>query len=61
MNKLVIFGVGLIGGSLALSLKRSGKALHIVGMGRPGDTLQNALDLGVINEIGSSVEQAMQD
>jgi prephenate dehydrogenase len=61
LNKLVIFGVGLIGGSLALSLKRSSQALHIVGVGRTGDNLQNALDLGVIDEMSTSAEQAMQD
>lgn len=61
LNKLVIFGVGLIGGSLALALRRSMKQLHIVGMGRSGDSLQNALDLGVINQASTSVEQALQD
>lgn len=61
MNKLVIFGVGLIGGSLALALKRSMPQLHIVGVGRPGESLQNALDLGVINELNTFAEQAMYD
>lgn len=61
MNKLVIFGVGLIGGSLALALKRKMPQLHIVGVGRAGESLQNALDLGVINELSTSTEQAMQD
>lgn len=61
MNKLVIFGVGLIGGSLALALKRSMPQLHTVGVGRPGESLQNALDLGVINELNTSAEQAMRD
>ncbi len=61
LKKLVIFGVGLIGGSLALSLKRSGQELHITGVGRSGESLQSALDLGVINEMSTSVAQAMQD
>ncbi|MDZ4099737.1 MAG: prephenate dehydrogenase/arogenate dehydrogenase family protein [Methylophilaceae bacterium] len=60
MNKLVIFGVGLIGGSLALALRRSMKELHIVGVGRSGESLQNALDLGVINEASTSTELALQ-
>lgn len=50
MKKLVIFGVGLIGGSLALALKRTSPSLHIVGVGRSGDNMQKAIDLGVINE-----------
>lgn len=53
--------MGLIGGSLALSLKRSGQKLHITGVGRSGESLQNALDLGVINEMSTSVAQAIQD
>ncbi|HQC29222.1 MAG TPA: prephenate dehydrogenase/arogenate dehydrogenase family protein, partial [Methylotenera sp.] len=34
LKKLVIFGVGLIGGSVALALKKAGHATHIVGVGR---------------------------
>ncbi|HSH72486.1 MAG TPA: prephenate dehydrogenase/arogenate dehydrogenase family protein [Methylophilaceae bacterium] len=60
MNKLVIFGVGLIGGSVALALKRSDPALHIVGVGRTGDNLQAALDLGVIDQIESSPAIALK-
>ena len=61
MNKLVIFGVGLIGGSLALALKRKHMALHIVGIGRPNDSLQTALDMGVIDEIGADIALALAD
>ena len=50
MKKLVIFGVGLIGGSLALALRRTLPDLHIVGVGRSGDNLQSAISLGVINQ-----------
>ena len=34
LNKLVIFGVGLIGGSVALALKKASFVTHIVGVGR---------------------------
>ncbi|CAG0997135.1 prephenate dehydrogenase [Methylophilaceae bacterium] len=61
MKKLVIFGVGLIGGSLALALKRALPGLHIVGIGRSGESLQTALDLGVIDAIASRPEQAIAD
>jgi prephenate dehydrogenase len=61
LKKLVIFGVGLIGGSLALSLRRSMPALHITGVGRTGEGLQTALDLGVIDEVSSSPELAVQN
>lgn len=37
------------------------KELHIVGVGRSGESLQNALDLGVINEASASAELALHD
>lgn len=55
-NRLAIFGVGLIGGSVALALKQSGQAGTIVGIGRNQDGLQEALRLGVIDEAASSPE-----
>ena len=50
MKKLVIFGVGLIGGSVALALKKAGSNTHIVGVGRSAASLDEAITLGVIDE-----------
>ena len=61
LNKLLIFGVGLIGGSLALALKRAHAVQHVVGIGRPGDNLQPALDLGVIDEATHDIAAALVD
>jgi prephenate dehydrogenase len=61
LKKLVIFGVGLIGGSLALALKHKGAVQHIVGVGRRPERLQQALDLGVIDEAQSDVAIALKD
>lgn len=61
LNKLVIFGVGLIGGSVALALKRHHPNLHIVGIGRSEDNLQSALDLNVINEAQTNIALAMSN
>jgi prephenate dehydrogenase len=61
LNKLVIFGVGLIGGSLALALKRAMPHLHITGIGRSGDSLQAALDLGIIDSIAMDIQSALAD
>ncbi|BCM24726.1 prephenate dehydrogenase [Methyloradius palustris] len=64
MKKLVIFGVGLIGGSVALALRKAYPELHIVGIGRAlqlHDTnLQTAQKLGVIDEIGIDLGQALE-
>lgn len=61
LKKLVIFGVGLIGGSVALALKKAGMRTQIVGVGRHQDSLQTALDLGVIDVASSDIASAVQD
>lgn len=52
-NKLVIFGVGLIGGSLARGLRERGagglNAGRVVGVGRRWHSVERALELGVID------------
>ena len=61
VKKLVIFGVGLIGGSVALALKKAHFVTHIVGVGRSENSLQQALDLGVINVAETNIEAACSD
>ena len=51
-NKLVIFGVGLIGGSLARALRERGEAdgaRTVIGVGRSSASSERALELGVID------------
>ncbi|MBB3119529.1 prephenate dehydrogenase [Pseudoduganella violacea] len=55
LNKVVIYGVGLIGGSFARALKKAGAARHIVGMDRSQDALRRALELGIIDEVGGAL------
>jgi prephenate dehydrogenase len=59
-GKVVIVGVGLIGGSFALGLKAAGAAGRIVGLGRSPQALARALELGLIDEACDSPEQALQ-
>ena len=56
MKKLVIFGVGLIGGSIALALKKAGFVTHIVGVGRNYAMLEKALELGVIDSLSDATD-----
>jgi prephenate dehydrogenase len=56
LNKLVIFGVGLIGGSVALALKKAGFVTHIVGVGRNYSGLEKAIELGVIDSLCDALE-----
>ena len=48
-RRAVIVGVGLIGGSIGLALKRTGFGGQLVGVSRPA-TIDRALELGVIDE-----------
>ncbi|MGO4279458.1 prephenate dehydrogenase [Cupriavidus sp. OV038] len=57
-SRVVIVGVGLIGGSLALSLKRAGVVGTVVGVGRSAASLEKAKTLGVIDEIASLEDAA---
>lgn len=59
-DKVVIVGVGLIGGSFALSLKAAGAVKHVVGMGRSAEVLARALELGIVDEITTSAQDAMR-
>ena len=68
MKKLVIFGVGLIGGSVALALKKSsalalknaGNVPYIVGVGRNAESLSQALELGVIDAVETNIHAALE-
>ena len=59
IGKLVVVGVGLIGGSFAAALKQAGAVGHVVGVGRNSDNLQTALQLGLIDEMAADVGAAV--
>lgn len=61
IKRLCIFGVGLIGGSLALSLKKAGFCEEIIGCSRNEAHLQQAMDLGVIDQFTTDPAQAVTD
>lgn len=60
LNKVVIVGVGLIGGSFARALKAAGAVKHITGLGRSAESMARALELGIIDAIATSPEEAMR-
>ncbi len=55
-NKVVIFGTGLIGGSLGLALKRKHLVSRVVGLSRHKENARRALKMGAIDCIGSSID-----
>lgn len=61
INQLSIIGVGLIGGSLALSLKRAGYCGTIVGIGRNAERLQSACRAGVIDRGETDIGEGIRD
>ena len=48
-NKVGIWGVGLIGGSLGLAVKRSGPRVRVLGVGRDPERLRIARHMGVVD------------
>jgi prephenate dehydrogenase len=59
-TKIVIVGVGLIGGSFALGLKAAGAVGKVVGLGRSAQALARARELGIIDEAAASPQDAMR-
>ncbi len=61
IGKLVVVGVGLIGGSLAAALKRADVVDRVVGVGRSRTNIEHALSLGVIDEASDDIANAASD
>jgi prephenate dehydrogenase len=52
-RRLVVFGVGLIGGSAALALRRAGEVGEVVGIGRSPANLADARRLGICDRVAA--------
>jgi prephenate dehydrogenase len=48
--RIAILGLGLIGGSLGLALRRSGNDFKVVGVPRRDETLKQAIEIGAVDE-----------
>lgn len=59
INRLLIVGLGLIGGSFALALKRAGQVTQVVGWDRSPAVMERALTLGIIDSAPASLAEAM--
>ncbi|MBI3376470.1 MAG: prephenate dehydrogenase/arogenate dehydrogenase family protein [Betaproteobacteria bacterium] len=59
-GRLAVIGVGLIGGSFALALKRSGVCDEVVGVGRTPDNLRIALERGAIDRIETDAARSVR-
>ena len=60
LKKIVIFGVGLIGGSFAAALRKAGAVEEIVGIGRSEASLGRALQLNLIDVASTITAEALR-
>lgn len=59
-KQVAIIGVGLIGGSLGMILRRKALADHIVGVGRRVENLKTAVELGAIDRYVADPKEGVQ-
>ena len=58
IDNLLIVGVGLLGGSIALAARRRGVAARVVGFGRRADVLERARSEGMLDEVSLRLPEA---
>lgn len=58
--KIAIVGIGLIGGSMAISLRRRGFATELIGVDKDPNNAQKALDIGLVDKI-ATLDEAIEE
>lgn len=61
LHKAAIIGVGLLGGSFALALKKHFPAVQIVGFGRSESNLKDAFNRSIIDSFETSIDKAVSE
>jgi prephenate dehydrogenase len=61
LDKVLIIGLGLIGGSLARSLKETGHCREVVGYGYRDDSLKKGVEQGVIDRYSLDLDEALRE
>ncbi|MEN0038893.1 MAG: prephenate dehydrogenase/arogenate dehydrogenase family protein [Cellvibrio sp.] len=57
INKFVVVGIGLIGGSLATGLKQRGACAEVIGIARKSDTCTEAVKHAVVDRAYTSLQE----
>jgi prephenate dehydrogenase len=57
---VTVIGIGLIGGSLALSLRQTGVATHVIGVDRDPENQRKALELSLVDETTDDLAYAVR-
>ena len=60
-RRVAVIGVGLIGGSFALALRKAGACDRVVGVGRNAANLREALARGIIDSAESDPGRAVRE
>jgi cyclohexadieny/prephenate dehydrogenase / 3-phosphoshikimate 1-carboxyvinyltransferase len=61
VNRLVVIGLGLIGSSLAASVRNKGLAKEVIGISRRQSTLEIALNNGIVDRCVDDLSQVAQE
>jgi prephenate dehydrogenase len=61
IERLAVIGVGLIGGSFALALREAGAVGAIIGIDTDRDNLNQALSLGIVDEVALDAAEGVRD
>ncbi|MFC6979166.1 bifunctional prephenate dehydrogenase/3-phosphoshikimate 1-carboxyvinyltransferase [Microbulbifer taiwanensis] len=59
MGRLVVVGIGLIGGSLALALKAAGACREVIGVARRQRTCEQAVGLGIVDRAVTGLREVL--
>ena len=60
-EKVCIVGLGLIGGSIGLAIKRSNISNQITGYARSNSTLERAIELGLVDSVRDNLKDAVNN
>jgi prephenate dehydrogenase len=58
--RIAVLGVGLIGGSVGLAARKHVENADVVGFGRSPERLEHARDLGAVDVVAASLEEALE-
>ncbi len=60
-NKICIFGVGLLGGSIGMAIKKNGLANEVIGVGRDIGRLRKAVSAGAVDKVTTDYTAEVKD
>ena len=59
--RIAVIGLGLIGGSIGLALRKVSPEMEIIGYSRRKETASLAMELGVVHSVGETLKEAVEN